>query len=457
MRPPYGLHMWSSTRRIIIVLAFFFVSLNPRPNFAESSAKGQECTVSIQKFEISSKRSSSSHVFKESIARLSSRKDLTKGSRQIRDYVHEVVFVVRQKNMDELTRVLIEVSDPRSSSYGQHLKREEVIKMTSNLEGRNAIVDYLESNYASIVSETQGSEYITASAPIFVWEKVFKTEFFQFNEASGSDRTKTVVRAESYSVPQELNLYIESVFNVVDIPCRSCGHSYTSVVELGDTAGEPKLVSGYVTPALLNRYYNMGSSGGSAKSTQAFYDTGSQYFSPADLLRFEKYFNLPNHAVVESIGGRSSDSPDKNYYEGNLDAQYITSTSPNSPTTVWYTAGKFSSWLVQVGNASKPPMVLSISYGQDEDYVDNGIHSAFNTEAIKLGAMGVTIVASSGDDGVSNRFARGGSLGRCSYSPDFPASSPFVTAVGATSVRILTCSCFVIAYLAHGIRITHHK
>jgi tripeptidyl-peptidase I len=443
MRSTYGLHTWSSTCQLnIFVLTLFFVSLNPRRYFAESSGKVQEDTV--QKLEISAKRSSSSHVFKESIARLSSRKDLTKGSRQISEYVHEVVFVVRQKNMDELTRVLLEVSDPRSSSYGQHLKREEVIKMTSNLEGRNAIVNYLESNYVNIVSETQGLEYITASAPIFVWENFFKTEFFQFNEASGSDNTKMVVRAERYSVPQELNSHIESVFNIVDIPCRSCSHSYTSVVGLGDTVGEPKVVSGYVTPALLNRYYNMGSSGGSAKSTQAFYDTGSQYFSPADLLRFEKYFNLPNHAVVASIGGRSSDSPDKNYYEGNLDAQYITSTSPNSPTTVWYTAGRFSSWLVQVGNTKNPPLVLSISYGQDEEYVDNGIHSAFNTEAIKLGAMGTTIVASSGDDGVSNRFARGGSLAHCSYAPDFPASSPFVTAVGATSVRI--CMFFVSLY-----------
>lgn len=439
MRPPVGLHIWSSTCQLnIFVLTFFFVSLNPTRNFAESSPKMQDVGASVEKLETLGKRSSSSHVFKESIARLSSRKDLTKRNYQIRDYVHEVVFVVRQKNMDELTRVLLEVSDPKSASYGHHLKREEVIKMTSNLEARNAVVNYLESNYASIVSETQGFEYITASAPIFVWEKFFDTEFFQFNQVSVSarDNTHLVVRAESYSVPRELNLHIESVFNVVDIPCTSCRNSYTPIVGFGDTGGEPKLVSGYVTPALLNRYYNIGSSVGSVKSTQAFYDTGSQYFSPADLLRFERYFNLPNNAVLKSIGGRMSDDPDKNYYEGNLDAQYLTSTSPISPTTVWYTAGRFSSWLVQVASTHDPPLVLSISYGQDEEYVDNGVHSAFNTEAIKLGAMGITIVASSGDDGVSNKAARGGSLSKCSYAPDFPASSPFVTAVGATSVRI---------------------
>lgn len=72
---------------------------------------------------------------------------------------------------------------------------------------------------------------------------------------------------------------------------------------------------------------------------------------------------------------------------------------------------------------------------------------AFHNEAIKLAAMGVSIVVSSGDDGVSgggcycdylsssnvyqpwqgkNNWAGVG------YFPDFPATDPYVTAVGAT-------------------------
>jgi len=50
---------------------------------------------------------------------------------------------------------------------------------------------------------------------------------------------------------------------------------------------------------------------------------------------------------------------------------------------------------------------------------------------MKLGVQGVSIFVSSGDDGVANFPARSSSS-QCSYSPSFPASSPYVTAVGAT-------------------------
>ena len=55
----------------------------------------------------------------------------------------------------------------------------------------------------------------------------------------------------------------------------------------------------------------------------------------------------------------------------------------------------------------------------------------FNQQAIKLGLMGVTIIVASGDDGAPGVAAIYNSSA-CSYDPVFPASSPYVTAVGAT-------------------------
>jgi hypothetical protein len=52
---------------------------------------------------------------------------------------------------------------------------------------------------------------------------------------------------------------------------------------------------------------------------------------------------------------------------------------------------------------------------------------------MKLSLMGVTLVAASGDDGVAGAPARTDPF-RCGYYPMFPASSPYVTAVGATMV-----------------------
>lgn len=50
---------------------------------------------------------------------------------------------------------------------------------------------------------------------------------------------------------------------------------------------------------------------------------------------------------------------------------------------------------------------------------------------MKLGLQGVTVLVASGDDGVSGRSTRGNPAA-CGFAPQFPASSPHVTAVGAT-------------------------
>lgn len=75
-----------------------------------------------------------------------------------------------------------------------------------------------------------------------------------------------------------------------------------------------------------------------------------------------------------------------------------------------------------------PPLVFSISYGEAEFYVSDSEVVAFSNMAVKLGARGVTLVASSGDDGAVDSIARLNSS-YCFYAPDFPASSPFVVAV----------------------------
>ena len=88
------------------------------------------------------------------------------------------------------------------------------------------------------------------------------------------------------------------------------------------------------------------------------------------------------------------------------------------------------------------PLVLSISYGAEENKVSLATSDAFNAQAVKLSSMGVTILAASGDDGAVSNTVRNGNTQRCGYEPNFPASSPYVTAVGATSVRCSSAGSF---------------
>jgi len=100
-----------------------------------------------------------------------------------------------------------------------------------------------------------------------------------------------------------------------------------------------------------------------------------------------------------------------------------------------------------------------MSWGGTEQDIAASTLSSFNTEAMKLGAIGVTVAVSSGDDGVANfgiycqpgypisgdncacQANSGSSVSSWTgtntwtgtgYFPSFPATSPYVTAVGAT-------------------------
>jgi tripeptidyl-peptidase-1 len=100
-----------------------------------------------------------------------------------------------------------------------------------------------------------------------------------------------------------------------------------------------------------------------------------------------------------------------------------------------------------------------MSWGSVEQGNPASVLNSFNTEAIKLGALGVTVTISSGDDGVANsgcncKSSQKTSLYNCAcnynsgssnsqwtgtgtwtgtgYFPNFPATNPYITAVGAT-------------------------
>ena len=93
----------------------------------------------------------------------------------------------------------------------------------------------------------------------------------------------------------------------------------------------------------------------------------------------------------------------------------------------------FVTWSTNLANSMSHSDVYSISYGVAESLlVGYSNADSFNTEIIKICAMGVTVLVSSGDDGAAGYRYRSSATSSCAYDPEFPASSPYVTAVGAT-------------------------
>jgi tripeptidyl-peptidase-1 len=309
---------------------------------------------------------------------------------------HEVVFAVKQQNLDKLEKFLFEVSDPKNSKYGQYLSRSEVADMTANPKATQVITDFLIANGATITKKTPHGEYITARAKVELWEKLFATTFYEFEHES-----KPVVRAKDYSLPVELADHVHAVFNTVQLPPRSAPRKQLVKKGTGLQA------AGSITPAVLNSYYHITSNTGSAAASQSVFESLEQYYSPADLQTFEANYGLPSEAVAYDIGGYESDSEcvsnPNNCAEANLDVQYLIAVSQVTPTTYWYSGAtdSFLAWIQDVAASTNPPLVHSISYGAVEPELPTVVVNSFNTEAMKLGAQGITILVSSGDDGVA--------------------------------------------------------
>ena len=387
------------------------------------------------------------HIFKESAPLLSSRMDLIRRSSANMDHVHELMFVVQQQNMDKLTDILHDVSDPASPNYGQHMSVEQVSAMTLNPVARDAIIDYLHSRGASVTSEILSGDLITAKAPISVWEKVLDTKFYIFHQIQPHGGILESVGAEKYSVPRELDKHLESVLNVIDLPYHtslptrsrsmSMSMSSTPPANRRSRSGFRSLVTdppGFVRPQEIRAFYNLTTVYGSAQSTQAAVAFGKNYYSPQSLANFQKYISYQKLQPALLHGGYVSDSPLFDSGEGNLDIQYLIGISPGSPTTFWHNDGGYNTFLNEVLNTPNPPLVLSCSYGQQESQISLGTHRFVTTAAKKLGVVGVTLVVASGDDGAVGTDARSFPP-KCDYQPYFPAGNPYFTAVGATVVR----------------------
>lgn len=393
--------------------------------------------------------SAKTHIYKEGMPLLASRSDLVKRADIHHDYAHELVFAVKQNNIGELEQALHDVSDPTSPNYGQHWSGEQVGAMTSNIQARDATVSYLQANGATIKSESRYGEYITAVAPISMWDKVLNTQFFNFHQRQLNGDIKEAIRAEAYSIPIELDEHVAYVLNAIEVPVRVTmkGETYevppeytTSKKSSKNHMDTSRYSYGYVLPHDLRRYYNFSSSHGSALSTQEAYAGGDDWLNPEDLALFQSldHIKLNQPAIAGSFGHVSGDptvmGPNGYHGEGNLDIQYLIAMSPESPTIYGWHPSSISCWMLTMTDMLIPPRVLSISYGLEEVYNSYAEYAQFNTEVIKLSLRGTTIVAASGDDGAVSGAARGGALHNCGYYPLFPASHPYVVAVGATSV-----------------------
>jgi tripeptidyl-peptidase-1 len=113
-----------------------------------------------------------------------------------------------------------------------------------------------------------------------------------------------------------------------------------------------------------------------------------------------------------------------------LDIEYIMGIGVGVPTYYISTGGlhenqePFLEWATALNSMTPVPWVHSVSYGDYEHTIDVTFADAVDVQFIKLATRGVSVMFASGDSGAGcNRACN-------TFVPNWPASDPWITAVG---------------------------
>jgi len=182
-------------------------------------------------------------------------------------------------------------------------------------------------------------------------------------------------------------------------------------------------------PVVVKQVLNMSNATGSnPDNSQSVNQFLEQYFNSDDLTHFQQDFKQPVEKVAVLEGPNDPSDPG---IEAMLDIEYIMGIGNHIPSWFISTGGEhegqepFLEWITNLlNNGSKVPWVNSISYGDEESTISRAYADSVNTQFMKFGLTGRSLLFASGDNGV------GCNSGCSKHEPNWPASSPYVTAVG---------------------------
>ncbi|KAG5857478.1 hypothetical protein ANANG_G00019880, partial [Anguilla anguilla] len=345
----------------------------------------------------------------------------------------ELTFALKQQNVDRLRTLLDQVSDPDSPQYGKFLSLEEVASLVRPSQLTHKVVrSWLQSHGVKDCQSVATEDFLHCEMTAHVAERLLPGS--QFHRYWNGQRS--LVRSPSlYSVHEDVSKHLDFVGGVHRFPPKM------QAVSRGWTNGKPREADFHlgVTPTVLRSRYNLTEAdvGSAENNSQAVAQFLEQFYHPADLAMFMfllgrgfKHMSEVTRVVGTQGGGKAG-------LEASLDIEYIMSTGANISTWVFTNPGRhesqepFLQWIVLLSNMSAVPWVHTISYGDDEDSLATAYMTRINTEFMKAGVRGISMLFASGDSGAGCRHLTKSNV----FRPSFPASSPYVTTVGGTALK----------------------
>jgi tripeptidyl-peptidase I len=365
-------------------------------------------------------------------------------------------LAMRQPRAAEFEQHALNIATPGHAMYGKHMKREDIKAfMQPSAETENAIVSWLQSENVSENLMEVNSDWVKFIIPVKQAERMLNTTFYIFHDEA---KTTFRVRTLKYSVPTDVYQHIQLIQPTTHFG-RNKAHRSLVLNQKEIAHGAAVDCNTSITPDCLRELYKLGDFQASPDSRNKLGISGylEEYARYDDLEVFlEEYAaNMTNgNFTVQSINsGLNDQTSNQDSIEASLDIQYGIALSYNVPTIFFTTGGRGP----LVPDLSEPdanassnepyleqlhylldlsdeelPAVLSTSYGEDEQTLPGSYTNTTCSLFAQLGARGVSIIFSSGDEGVGGACLTNDGTNRTRFNPIYPASCPFVTSVGGT-------------------------
>jgi tripeptidyl-peptidase-1 len=340
-----------------------------------------------------------------------------------------------RKNTAVLEKILLEVSDPKSASYGEHLTDEQLRGLVgSSPDSVEAVKSWLARHGIRQVEVATHMDALKFKATRAQVSALLDVQWAHYDNTVSQQASVRALGATQ--VPDHLTSIIEMVAGHRGWPIPVAPKAARKATETNPDIN--------VTPELLYRVYDeteIPTTPAGKLNKQSFFQAGGQAVEASDLTQFCSTYlshGFNGSCTIEKyVGGSDQSTPG---VESSLDSQYITALSYGADTWA-YTynnndlCSDLLSWSQDVfseGN-SVHPNVISMSYGSQHlpTYCEGTGAERLNVDTMKMGAAGISVLIASGDSG-SAEFARAGwNAGYLAAS--FPAELPYVTSVGSTT------------------------
>ncbi|KAJ6481491.1 family S53 protease [Mycena vitilis] len=313
-------------------------------------------------------------------------------------------IAMKHANIAGLETMLYKVSDPASGEYGQYLTAEEVAAFVKPTDNTRAVVsEWLMENNIASKPVTPAGDMLEITVPVSQANNLLATRFSVFKHVGTGT---TSIRTLHFTSPMG------------SIPQFKAIRAKPAVVK--DVNGSvPQSCNSVITPACLQALYNIPTK----SATQSSNRLGVSGFISqwANLMDLQQFLTLLRPDISSTTaftlqtldGGVNNQTRSRAGIEANLDTQYTIGVATGVPVT-FISVGEngsdgldgFLDIITTLINESDRPKVLTTSYGFDEEDLTFRVANALCNAYMQLGALGTSVIFSSGDGGVGGSQPR---------------------------------------------------